>query len=72
MLTYRRDGEKGSEEMWIETNRGDLVNLEKVRCIIIKGQKITYWFSEDDSCVEIFDFSRDAQHRMENLKKLLK
>lgn len=57
---------------WLELNSGNLVNLEKVRCIIIQRQKVTYWFSEDDSCVEIFNSSRDAQHRMEELKKLLK
>lgn len=59
--------------MWIQTDSGYLVNLEKVRCIIVQGQRVTYWFSENDSRVEIFNSSRDAQYRMEELRiKLLK
>lgn len=73
MLTYRQHGEKGTIKMWIELNNGNLVNLEKVRCIIVQGQRVTYWFSENDSRVEIFNSSRDAKYWMEELRiKLLK
>lgn len=57
---------------WLELNNGNLVNLEKVTCIILQGQRIDYWFSEDDKGVETFNSPTDAQHRMKELKKLLK
>lgn len=67
-------GRKEAVKMnWLELNNGNLVNLEKVRCIIVQGQRVTYWFSENDSRVEIFNSSRDAQYWTEELRiKLLK
>lgn len=58
--------------MWIELNNGKLVNIEKVTCIEIEEGVIVYRFSVDGCVVESFKSSRDAQHRMEDLKKLLK
>ena len=72
MLTYRQYGEKGAIKMWTELNDGKLVNLEKVTCIEIEENVIVYRFSVDGCVVESFKSSSDAQHRMENLKKLLK
>ena len=58
--------------MWTELNDGKLVNLEKVTCIEIEENVIVYRFSVDGCVVEYFKSSSDAQHRMEDLKKLLK
>lgn len=58
--------------MWIDLNNGKLVNLEKVTCIEIEENVIVYRFSADGCVVEYFKSSSDAQHRMEDLKKLLK
>ena len=52
---------------WLELNNGNLVNLEKVTCIILQNQRVDYWFSEDDKCVETFNSPTDAQNRMEEI-----
>lgn len=52
---------------WLELNNGNLVNLEKVTCIILQDQRVDYWFSEDDKLVEKFNSQTDAQNRMEEI-----
>ena len=69
-------GNTGRKEtkMWIELNDGKLLNLEKVHCIEIEllFHNVFYYFSEKERCAETFASLKDAQQRMEDLKKLLK
>ena len=58
--------------MWIELNSRDLVNLENVQQITLEGTYVAYHFTNDKLCAESFKSPSDAQHRMEELKKLLK
>lgn len=60
--------------MWIESKKGELLNLEKVHCIKIEPlfHNVFYYFSEKESYAETFASLKDAQQRMEDLKKLLK
>ena len=63
---------KMTKANWFELNSGNLVNLENVQHITLEGEYVVYHFTNDRLCAESFKSPSDAQHRMEELKKLLK
>ncbi len=56
---------------WIELKNGIMVNLEYVDYIFLDGKEVNF-HSTSDACVyEEFDTEKDAEARLEELKKKL-
>lgn len=56
---------------WIETKRGNLINLEDVYYIFIDGKEVNLCFADNACVCEEFDTEKDAEARLEELKKKL-
>jgi len=57
---------------WIETKRGNLINLEDVYHIFLDGKRSKLSVLRPNACVyEEFDTEKDAEARLEELKKKL-
>ncbi|MDO4157100.1 MAG: hypothetical protein Q4D37_10035 [Oscillospiraceae bacterium] len=56
---------------WIESNNGNLINLENVCHIFLDEKEVCYCFVSGTYGAEEFDTEEEAKKRMEELKKKL-
>ena len=56
---------------WIETKRGTLINLENVHYIFLDGKEVNFCFTDNACAYEEFDTEKDAEAKLEELKKKL-
>lgn len=56
---------------WIETKRGNLINLEDVDYIFLYGKEVNFRFTANECVYEEFDTEKEAEARLEELKKKL-
>lgn len=56
---------------WIETKSGNLINLENVYRIFLDGKEVNFRFTSSAFIYEEFDTKKEAEARMEELKKKL-
>ena len=56
---------------WIETKNVNLINLENVCRILSDEKKVFFCFSSGEYCYEEFYTEKDAEARLEELKKKL-
>jgi metal-sulfur cluster biosynthetic enzyme len=56
---------------WIETKTGNLINLENVYRIFLDGNEVHFRFTSSACIYEEFDTEKDAEARLEELKKKL-
>lgn len=56
---------------WIETKNGNLINLENVYRIFLDGKEVNFRFTSSSCIYEEFDTEKDAEARLEELKKKL-
>lgn len=56
---------------WIEQKNGIMVNLEHVDYIFLDGKEVNFRFTSNACVYEEFDTEKDAEARLEELKKKL-